>query len=148
MYNTKFPEWEIATSQKGNYNGQLAYAYAKRGQVLLCEKWSKLYPNITFVSCHPGWTDTPGIHAAYGDMTSYFEPLRNIWEGVEGIVYLIVVSNPDKNLINGDFYLDRSPCVKHISGWFFTEGSYTKNNNDEVDLMMNNLKKWSDKNTR
>ncbi len=39
MYNTKFPAWEVATSLEGEYNGQLAYAYAKRGQVLLCERW-------------------------------------------------------------------------------------------------------------
>ncbi len=39
MYNTKFPSWEDATST-GNapYDGQFAYAYAKRGQVLLCER--------------------------------------------------------------------------------------------------------------
>ena len=40
MYNTKFPAWEVATSLEGEYNGQLAYAYAKRGQVLLCERWA------------------------------------------------------------------------------------------------------------
>lgn len=54
MYNTKFPQWSIATSQMGDYDGQFAYAYAKRGQVLLCEEWTKMYPDLKFVSCHPG----------------------------------------------------------------------------------------------
>ena len=33
MYNSKFPEWEVATSEKGKYNKEMAYVYAKRGQV-------------------------------------------------------------------------------------------------------------------
>lgn len=33
MLNTPFPKWEVATSQEGEYDGQYAYAYAKRGQV-------------------------------------------------------------------------------------------------------------------
>jgi dehydrogenase/reductase SDR family protein 12 len=40
MYNTPFPKWEVASGQSGKYDGQLAYAYAKRGQVLLCERWA------------------------------------------------------------------------------------------------------------
>jgi dehydrogenase/reductase SDR family protein 12 len=56
MYNTKFPSWEVATNRLGpeKYDGQLAYAYAKRGQVLLCEQWAEKYPAVKFASCHPG----------------------------------------------------------------------------------------------
>lgn len=32
------------------------YSYAKRGQVLLAEEYTKLYPDIVTVSAHPGWT--------------------------------------------------------------------------------------------
>jgi dehydrogenase/reductase SDR family member 12 len=63
MYNTKFPAWEAATST-GNatgkpveelYDGQMVYAIAKRGQVLLCEEWAKQYGSkVAIVSCHPG----------------------------------------------------------------------------------------------
>ena len=38
MLNTKFPAWEVATSTgeaKAKYDGQMAYAYAKRGQVAI-----------------------------------------------------------------------------------------------------------------
>jgi len=38
MYNSKFPKWEAVTSTgkwKDKYDGQMAYVYAKRGQV--CE---------------------------------------------------------------------------------------------------------------
>lgn len=47
MYNTNFPQWEDATAT-GNkkYDGQFAYAYAKRGQVLLCERWAAAHPKV------------------------------------------------------------------------------------------------------
>ena len=56
MLNTKFPSWEVATCLgETPFDGQLAYAYAKRGQVLLCEKWAQQYAGVpVVVSCHPG----------------------------------------------------------------------------------------------
>jgi dehydrogenase/reductase SDR family protein 12 len=115
MYNTKFPLWEDATSTGNNaYDGQFAYAYAKRGQVLLCERWSEKYPKVKIVSCHPGWTLTGGVEAAYGDKKSYLEPLRTLWQGSEGIVWLAVADAAQIDC--GAFYLDRSPQIKHIAG--------------------------------
>ena len=36
-------------------------------QVLMCEYLANQPgEQITFVSCHPGWTDTPGVEFAYG----------------------------------------------------------------------------------
>jgi len=58
MYNCRFPSWEVAASLEGGFSGNLAYAYAKRGQVLLCERWAEEHPKVKFVSCHPGWTAT------------------------------------------------------------------------------------------
>lgn len=147
MYNTKFPLWEDATSTGTSaYDGQLAYAYAKRGQVLLCERWSSLHPNVKVLSCHPGWTLTEAVDKAYGDKKSYLEPLRTPWQGAEGIIWLCVA---DQQVIQGgEFYLDRSPQVKHIAGPFFTEGSFTKNTAEEVDTMMANLEMWCSSSTR
>jgi len=143
MYNTKFPSWEHAASitNKHKYDGQIAYAFAKRGQVLLAERWSKEYPEIKFVSCHPGWVLTEALDAAYSkDEQKYLQPLRTPWEGAEGIAWLHVVD--DKQIENGAFYLDRAPQPKHFSGLFMTEGSYTKNSEYEVDLMMCNLERY------
>ena len=39
MYNTPWPAWDLAAAAEGQpYSGNLAYAYAKRGQVLLAER--------------------------------------------------------------------------------------------------------------
>ena len=129
MYNFGFPSWEVATWTSTDpslkYDGTTAYAYAKRGQVLLCERWAKAYPAVKVVSCHPGWTSTDGVDAAFGDQKKYLEPLRTGWQGAEGIAWLCVA--PANKIESGAFYLDRCPQVKHIAGPFFTEGSYTKN---------------------
>lgn len=142
MYNSAFPEWEIATAQKGEFNRQLAYAYAKRGQVLLCERWAVEYPMVQCVSCHPGWTDTPAVNAAYSAFEkSLLEPMRTPWQGAEGIAWLCVADN--LAIDSGSFYLDRKPQVKHLAGPFFTEGTFTKNSVSEVDVMMQQLHSWS-----
>ena len=140
MYNTKMPTWDIAANLTGKYDGQFAYAYAKRAQVLLCEQWTDMYPSIKFVSCHPGWVDTPGVQAAYGDKKQYLEPLRSLWEGSEGIIWLLLADKDQ--LQGGGFYLDRQPRVKHLAGPFFTEGTFTKNSPQEIADMMATLQLW------
>jgi dehydrogenase/reductase SDR family member 12 len=144
MYNTKWPAWEIGTSQSGTYDGQLAYAYAKRGQVLLCEQWTQMFATsgVKFVTSHPGWVDTDGVTAAYGEKKKYLEPMRNLWEGSEGIIWLLVVDR--REIEGGAFYLDRTPRVKHMAGPFFTEGSFTKNTPEEVKSLMTGLEIWSE----
>jgi dehydrogenase/reductase SDR family protein 12 len=144
MYNTKFPLWEDATST-GNkeYDGQFAYAYAKRGQVLLAEQWALTHPKVKVVSCHPGWTLTDGVDAAYGDKKSYLEPLRSLYQGAEGIIWLCMADV--KDIEGGQFYLDRSPQVKHLAGAFFSEGSFTKNSPQEIKVMMSQLEKWANR---
>jgi len=138
MYNTSFPDWATATATgTATYSGNLAYAYAKRGQVLLMERWAADHPKVKCVSCHPGWTDTPAVDEAYGDQKKYLEPLRSPWEGSEGISWLCLA--PAEKLETGEFYLDRMPRVKHMAGPFFTEGSYTKNTAAEVDVMVSKL---------
>ena len=148
MYNTKFPSWELATATDPTsaYDGQFAYAYAKRGQVLLCEKWAEQYPTVKVVSCHPGWTQSEGLDSAYGEQKKYLEPLRSGWQGAEGIIWLAIA--PWTMIQSGGFYLDRSPQVKHMAGPFFSEGSYTKNTPEEVNEMLVNLERWSSIDTR
>jgi dehydrogenase/reductase SDR family protein 12 len=51
-----------------------------------------------------------------------------------------MMSTDKANLQTGAFYLDRKPQRKHLSGAFFTEGSFTKNTEKEVDEMLQKLK--------
>lgn len=141
MYNSKFPNWDYATSSKEasrEYDGNFAYAFAKRGQVLLAERYAKTIPEITWMTAHPGWALTNAVDEAYGDSKKYLEPFRTPWEGAEGMAWMMHTEK--SNLESGAFYLDRKPQRKHLSGAFFTEGSFTKNTEKEVDEMMTNLK--------
>ena len=144
MYNYKMPSWEILSSTHDDsinaYDGQKAYAYAKRGQVLLAEKWNIENPEVPIVTAHPGWTLSEGVEAAYGDSKSWLEPLRTCWEGAEGICWLMTC--PTTEIQGGEFYLDRKPQPKHIAGSFFYEGTATKNTVEEIDLFHANLFRW------
>lgn len=142
MLISNFPSWPVATNQPNcgeKYDGTNCYTYAKRGQVLLAERMSVAEPEVAFVTGHPGWSTTNAVDDAFGDDKKYLEPMRTEWQGAEGIAWLM--STARKNLEPGAFYLDRSTQKKHIAGPFFSEGSYTKNKNSEVDEMMENLKK-------
>lgn len=141
MYNTSFPDWATATSSEGathDYDGNFSYAYAKRGQILLAERLTKTEPDISWVTAHPGWSATPAVDDAYGENKKYLEPFRSTWEGAEGIAWMTATDK--KNLQSGEFYLDRTPQRKHLAGAFFSEGTYTKNTEADVDEMMKKLK--------
>jgi dehydrogenase/reductase SDR family protein 12 len=142
MLITKFPDWETVTStgkQKESYDGNFAYGYAKRGQVLLAERLTVDEPSVKWVTAHPGWAGTAAVDDAFGENKKYLEPLRSTWEGAEGIGWLMAAQAA--SIDSGALYLDRKTQKKHIAGAFMTEGSYTKNKPAEVDEMMANLKK-------
>jgi len=114
MLNVKYNH-AVASGAKGSYDKQLAYAFAKRGQVLLCQQWAKANEKIAFLSCHPGWTDTPGVDQAYGSLKKWLEPMRTTWQGAEGICWLCVA--PQEQLKSGAFYLDRTPQETNLVYW-------------------------------
>jgi dehydrogenase/reductase SDR family protein 12 len=140
MLNTAFPRWDVATSTEEpapkKFDGVIVYAYQKRGQVLLCERWAAQHPKVKVVSCHPGWAGT-SIVETLGDSAKYLEPMRTPWQGAEGIAWLCVA--PAEKVQTGEFYLDRAVQPKHMAGPFFTEGSFTKNSPESIDEMMKHL---------
>lgn len=142
MYNSAIPSWDVMTNsnpEKKKYDGTMAYTYAKRGQVVLAEEWTKQYPDVTFVTVHPGWSDTPAVTEAFGDSKKYLEPLREPWEGAEGVAWLVQAKRA--NITSGELYLDRKTQVKHLAGPFMSEGTFTKNSKDEISAFLDNLKK-------
>jgi len=144
MLQYPFPNWEIAASLKGTYDGTVRYSQMKRGQVILASKWAVQYPDVKIVSVHPGWTKTPGTDEAFGEkMSKHFEPWRSTWEGVEGMAWLLCC--PLGQISSGAFYLDRLPQVQHMAGAFFSEGSYTKNSPAEIATMMEKLESWTNR---
>ena len=137
LYNSKFPGVAaVVDPDSDKYDGQFAYVYAKRGQVLLAEHHARA-SDVPVVASHPGWTDTPAVDAAYGAQKKYLEPMRTPWQGAEGQCWLMGVDR--SRLQSGALYLDRAVQRKHLAGAFFSDGSATKNSQSDVDAMVADL---------
>lgn len=144
-------------------------------------EWSKLAKNSAvnpplktkFISCHPGWVDTPGVSKAYGRIGAWLlAPLRNIYQGSEGIAWLASTpsrsststssgststsseetTDPNKEdiLVSGGFYLDRQLQSQHLPPFWFGKlfpsyHHFTKNSEDEVKELLDSLAKATEK---
>jgi len=140
MYASNFPSWDVATdtAEGQEYDGFMAYTYAKRGQVILASELAKNNDGITYMTGHPGWSDTQAVDDAFGETKKYLEPLRSAWEGAEGFTWLL--GAPSTKLQNGGFYLDRKLQTKHLAGPFMSEGTFTKNSESELKQFMRNMR--------
>jgi dehydrogenase/reductase SDR family member 12 len=101
-----------------DYRGTIAYARAKRAQVLLTEEWAeRLAPwAITVHAMHPGWADTPGVEASLPGFRRVTGPfLRTPEEGADTIVWL--AGAPEATTSSGRFWLDRKPRSTHKVPW-------------------------------
>jgi dehydrogenase/reductase SDR family member 12 len=90
------------------FSGTLAYARAKRAQVMLVREWARRMrgSGIVFNAMHPGWADTPGLSASLPGFRQLLEPiLRTPAEGVDTLVWL--ASDPAGHDRSGAFFLDR-----------------------------------------
>jgi dehydrogenase/reductase SDR family member 12 len=100
------------------YRGTVAYARAKRAQVLLTEEWAeRLEPrHVAAHAMHPGWADTPGVEASlptFHQITASF--LRTPDEGADTIVWL-AAAEADQ-IGTGRFWMDRKPRATHKLPW-------------------------------
>jgi NAD(P)-dependent dehydrogenase (short-subunit alcohol dehydrogenase family) len=96
--------------ETGPYRGSVAYARAKRAQVVLTERWARRWRDrgIVVHAMHPGWADTPGIAAGlprFGALIG--SRLRSPDEGADTIVWL--AASPEAIRSTGRFWLDRRP---------------------------------------
>jgi len=101
-------------SERGNFNGTMAYAQNKRQQVVMTEQYAIQYPDIFWASMHPGWADTPAVRTS---MPEFYEKmkdkLRTVEQGADTIVWLACSKNALENN-NGLFYQDRQPVSTHL----------------------------------
>lgn len=94
----------------GPYSGTLAYARAKRAQVVLVREWARRMrgTGIAFNAMHPGWADTPGLSASLPGFRQLIEPiLRTPAEGTDTLVWL--ATDPAGHERSGAFFHDRRP---------------------------------------
>ena len=88
----------------------MAYARAKRAQVVLTRLWARGLrgTNVVAHAVHPGWADTPGIAASLPRFRRVMGPfLRTPEQGADTIVWLAAAPEPARS--SGLLWLDRRP---------------------------------------
>ena len=123
---------------RGDYDGSKAYARAKRGLMILTERWSEQLrgSGVVVNAMHPGWADTPGVRTslpAFHKLTRAV--LRTPEEGADTIVWLAAA--PEAGRVSGKFWLDREP---HLSVLFPGTGG----NREQRDALVEELKRLTE----
>ncbi|HWC70582.1 MAG TPA: SDR family NAD(P)-dependent oxidoreductase [Actinomycetota bacterium] len=92
------------------YRGTVAYARAKRAQVVLTRLWAARQRGTSVVAhaMHPGWADTPGIEGSLPGFRRLMGPLlRTPEQGADTIAWLAAA--PEVAETTGKLWLDRRP---------------------------------------
>jgi len=113
MYTWKFVLDDLLMRPNG-YDGVMAYARAKRAQVLLAHEWARRTrsSDILFATVHPGWTDTPGLAHALPAFYRFLRPwLRTPAEGADTLLWLMGSDQLETG--NGRLFFDRRVRGEH-----------------------------------
>lgn len=105
----------------GGYKGTVAYARAKRAQVVLTREWARRFADtgVSFHVAHPGWALTPGVEVSLPGFRKVTGPiLRDADEGSDTIVYLAL---QDELGDDGRLWHDRRPRSEHKVPWTIAE---------------------------
>ncbi|KAM9448949.1 dehydrogenase/reductase SDR family member 12-like [Salvelinus alpinus] len=101
-------------SEKGTFDGTMAYAQNKRQQVILTERWASQHKEIHFSSMHPGWADTPAVQLSMPDFHAKMKnKLRTESMGADTVVWL-AISAVASNQPSGLFFQDRMAVPTHL----------------------------------
>lgn len=110
--------------KRGRYDGTVAYARTKRGQIILTELWGDALRDrgIVVHAMHPGWADTPGVSSSLPRFYRITKPLlRTPAQGADTIVWLCASEEAGRS--TGKLWHDRKPRPTHrLSRTRETEG--------------------------
>lgn len=115
MYTQKI---DVENLQKGKqpFDGVIAYAQAKRAQVILNRLYAAEYQRSGIFSAvmHPGWAETPGVENSLPGFFNLFKGhLRTPEEGIDTILWLL----EQKSLETGKLWFDRALKNEHVFFW-------------------------------
>lgn len=114
MYSEKIRPNDLQF-ERGEYKGSVAYARAKRGQVILTEMWAERLADtgVTVHVMHPGWAGTAGVEQSLPTFNKLMKPfLRTPEQGADTIVWLVTASEPRDT--SGELWFDREIVPKHF----------------------------------
>ncbi len=97
------------------FDGVVAYARAKRAEVILTELWAERLKGSGIVvhAMHPGWADTPGVQTSLPRFYRLTQPLlRTPEQAADTIVWLAAA--PEGGASSGRFWHDRRQRPTHV----------------------------------
>ena len=106
-----------------HYRGAVAYARAKRAQVVLTREWARRTgPRaVGFHVAHPGWALTPGVESSLPGFRRLTGPvLRKPDQGADTIVWLALTPSLPED---GRLWHDRRPRLDHKLPWTRTDAA-------------------------
>jgi len=101
----------------GDYRGTVAYARAKRAQVVLTREWARRFGDrgVSFHVAHPGWALTPGVESSLPGFRKLMGPiLRDADQGAETTTFLALA---DDLPTDGRLWHDRRARSEHKVPW-------------------------------
>lgn len=117
MFAQRFDLARLESGPEG-YDGVVAYARAKRAQLVLNHEWARrIGPDrVLFHAMHPGWADTPGVASSLPGFHRIMGPLlRTPAQGADTMVWL--ASSAEAGRSSGRFWLDRRQRWEHKVPW-------------------------------
>jgi NAD(P)-dependent dehydrogenase (short-subunit alcohol dehydrogenase family) len=105
MYTARFDLDELEMAPD-DYKGAVAYARAKRAQVVLAEEWGRRSGGHSY-SMHPGWASTPGVSTSLPGFSRLGPALRTPAEGADTAVWLIALALSGPAAPENGFWMDR-----------------------------------------
>ena len=121
MYAQPFDLGALECRPNG-YDGVVAYARAKRAQLLLADAWADRFAPVAVASyaMHPGWVDTPGLTAGLPRFRALMRPLlRTPADGADTSVWLaaggptVAAQATGTTPTTSGFFHDRRPRSVH-----------------------------------
>ncbi|MBK8014525.1 MAG: SDR family NAD(P)-dependent oxidoreductase [Deltaproteobacteria bacterium] len=113
MYTQRLDLTDVAWHERP-FDGVVAYAQAKRAQVILSELWAERLGDRALVAAmHPGWVNTPGVEQALPRFYRFTRNrLRTPAQGADTVIWL--AKAPAARLESGRFWFDRKVASTHL----------------------------------
>lgn len=117
MYTRRLDLGTLHHDRAEGFDGVLAYADAKRAQVVLGEQLAaRLGGRATVAVMHPGWVDTPGVVTGLPRFHRLTQALlRSPEQGADTVTWLAAC--PRVQGQTGLFWFDRAPRSPHLLPW-------------------------------
>ena len=114
-YNVPLSAAMLNMTNPATFNGTGAYAFHKRGQMVLNQYWRDKYgaKGFTFYVMHPGWADTDGVKRSLPRFRKILKSiLRDAVSGSDTAVWLAATrpGQEEKEMV----WFDRAPRPAHV----------------------------------